>query len=45
MPFKVGSARGDLFPWKSGHTCRPEPSRSTAEREPAMELRWWFRQL
>lgn len=43
MPFKVGSARGDLFPWKSGHTCRLEPSRSTAEVEPAMELRWLFR--
>lgn len=43
MPFKVGSARGDLFPWKSGHTCSPEPSRSTAEREPAMVLRRLFR--
>lgn len=43
MPFKLGSARGDLFPWKSGHTCRPEASRSAADREPAMELRWLFR--
>lgn len=43
MPFRVGSARGDLLPWKSGHTCRLEPSRSTAECVLAMELRWLFR--
>lgn len=42
MPFRVGSARGDLLPWKSGHMCRLEPSRSTAERS-AMAARWPFR--
>lgn len=43
MPFKLGSARGERFPWKSGHTCRAEVRRSTAECEFAIELRWLCR--
>ncbi|KAG7227287.1 hypothetical protein INR49_000291 [Caranx melampygus] len=35
---RVGSASGDLFPWKSGHMCRLDPSRSTAGQESAIDL-------